>query len=238
MIFNIPVYSKKKTSVSVSVYGAANEMVTFTSVSGTIFSVSTDSTGYGGILDIPVGSYTINGSYSGYAKNILVDITTTEVYAMPNGTIVYWYGYAPYEPVGKAYAPNKTYFNPQPGITSNRKALTIVKNERSIRFTQGGSSGTYCGSAVFEDIETGGGVLTFISTGKSANTSAAAVFFSYAKDISEKTFMPDGAVGLDYQQTEATIPDVAAGTYDIAISAQNNNWNYVGSTEVYAIYIN
>lgn len=235
MIFNIPVGGSAKTIVTV--YGAASETVTLAAKNGKTFTTTTDATGKGEQLEIPVGVYTISGSHSGYSKSVTVAKDTTAVYAMPNGTIVYWYGYAPYEPVGKGYAPNKAYFNPQPGITSNRKALTIEKNERSIRFTQGGASGTYCGSAVFEDIETSGGVLTFISTGKSANTSAAIVIFSYAKDISQNTFMPDGAVYLDYQQTEATIPDVSAGTYDIAISAQNNVWNFAGSTEVYAIYI-
>lgn len=225
-----------KAKVIVSTFGAASETITLTAKNGKTFTTTTDATGKGGQMEIPVGVYTISGSHTEYSKSLTVDKTTTEVYAMPNGTVVYWYGYKPYTPVGKAYVPDKTFFNPQPGITSNKKALTITENERSITFTMPGASGTYCGSAVFEDIETDGGALTFISTGKSANTSAAKVFFCYAGDISNSTFMPEGGVELGYEQTEVTLPEATEGTYDIAVSAQNNNWNYVGSTEVYAIY--
>ena len=237
MIFNIPVGGSAKAIVTV--YGAASETVTLTAKNGKTFTTTTDATGKGGQLEIQAGVYTISGSHSGYSKSVTVAKDTTAVYAMPNGTIVYWYGYMPYTPVGKECAPNKSYFNPQPGITSNHKAMDLSNaiHERSITFIQPGLSGTYCSTAVFENVKTDGGKLTFISTGKSANTSAAIVIFSYAEDIGRGWFMPAGAEYVDYQETEVTIPNVPAGTCDIAISAQNNAWNYVGSTEVYAIYI-
>lgn len=228
-----------KAKVIVSTFGAASETITLTAKNGKVFITETDATGKGGQLEIPVGIYTIKGSYSGYVKKILVSKTTTEVYAMPNGTIVYWYGYMPYTPVGKECAPNKSYFNPQPGITSNHKAMNLADaiHERSITFYQPGVSGTYCSTAVFENVKTDGGKLTFISTGKSANTSAAIVIFSYAEEISKGWFMPAGAAYVDYQQTKIALSDeVAAGTYDIAVSAQNNAYNYVGKTDVYAVY--
>ena len=235
MIFNIPVGGKAK--VIVSVYGAASETVTLTDAKGRRFTAQTDAAGYGGEIEIPVGVYTIAGAHTAYSKSVTVTKGTAAVYAMPNGTVVYWYGYKPHTPVGRAYAPDKTYFSPQPGITSNRKALNITENERSITFTQPGTSGTYCGSAVFEDIKTDGGVLTFLSSGKSVNTSAALVTISYAENISASTFMPDGAAYVDYQQTTVVLPDIAAGTYDIAVSAQNNGYNYSGEVTVYAVYI-
>lgn len=234
----VEIYAKI-TNVTVKIYGAANETIKITPTSGSAISVQTDANGYAGIETLACGSYIVEGSESGYSKTVTISKDTKELYAMPNGTIVYWYGYMPYTPVGKECAPNKSYFNPQPGITSNHKAMDLSNaiHERSITFIQPGLSGTYCSTAVFENVKTDGGKLTFISTGKSANTSAAIVIFSYAEDIGRGWFMPAGAEYVDYQETEVTIPNVPAGTCDIAISAQNNAWNYVGQVTVYAIYI-
>ena len=228
MIFNIPVGGKAKTTVSV--YGAASEDVTLTSEKGEVFTTTTDAAGYGGELELPVGVYTIAGSYTEYSKSLTVKKDTTEVYAMPDGTIVYWYGYKPYAPAAKKYAPNVE------NRTSNTKAPTITTNTRSIMVRQPSVSGNYIGSAIFDNVKTDGGVLTFKSGGKSANNSSPKVYFSYAKSITADGFTPISSNYVDYGEKETTLGTAAAGTYDIAISAQNGGANYHGQVTVYAVY--
>ena len=228
MIFNIPVGGKAK--VVVSVYGAASETVTLTDAKGNAFTADTNSAGYGGTLEIPVGVYTIKGGHTQHSKSVTVTKATTAVYAMPDGTIVYWYGYKPYTPAAKKYAPEVT------NRTSNTKAPTITTNARSIMVRQPSTSGNYIGSAIFDNVKTGGGVLTFKSGGKSANNSSPKVYFSYAKSITADGFTPISSNYVDYGEKETTLGTAAAGTYDIAISVQNGGANYHGQVTVSAVY--
>jgi hypothetical protein len=94
MLFNIPVGGKRSTVVSV--YGAASETVTITDEKGTIYTATTDDTGYGGELEIKFGNYTVAGSVSGYSGSVTVDKTTTIINAWPaNDAIYFWHGAAP-----------------------------------------------------------------------------------------------------------------------------------------------
>ena len=229
MIFNIPAGGSAKGLVTV--YGAASETVTLTSAKGKVFTTETDATGKGGQLEIPAGVYTVSGSRSEYSKSVTVDKTTTEVYAMPNGTVVYWYGYKTYEPVARASAPPSNSFD-LGWITTNKKELTITTNANSVTFTQPGVSGYYCGSAVYDGVNTAGGALKLRYSGVISN----AVYLSYATDIPNGNFNPINAGTVKNGETEFTLEAVAAGTYDIAISAMNNTWT-PGEIEMYALYI-
>lgn len=229
MIFNIPVGGSAKAIVTV--YGAASETVTLTAKNGKTFTTTTDATGKGGQLEIQVGVYTISGGHSGYSKSVTVDKTTAEVYAMPNGTVVYWYGYKTYNPVGMATAPPSNSFD-LGWITTNKKALTITQNERSISFVQPGVQGNYCGSAVYDGVSTPGGTLKLLHSGVISN----AAYFSYADNISGGTFSPINATKAKEGETEISLGEVSAGTYDIAISAMNYVYTS-GLIEMYALYI-
>ena len=227
MIFNIPVGGKR--SVIVSLYGAASEEVTLTHEKGTVFSSTTDTSGYGGTIELPLGTYTVKGGYTEYSKSVTVDKNTTEIYAMPDGTIVYWYGYMPYTPVASVYMPN--------GETTNGKAPTITYSTNSFNVKQGAVSGNYCGSALFEDIQTKGGVPVLLSSGKlNTNASPPSCYFCIADEIAAKQFEFIQRYSVGYEETEVQLDSVAAGTYDIAISVRNNALNYHGHLDVYAIY--
>lgn len=220
-------------SAIVGVYGAASETVTLTSANGKVYTTTTDTTGNGGQLEIPVGVYTISGGYSGYNKSVTVEKHTTAVYAMPNGTIVYWYGFSPYTPVGRASSPPSNSFD-LGWITSNKRALTITTNANSITFTQPGANGAYyCGSAVYDGVSTAGGELKLLYSGVLSNVA----YFSYADNIPTGNFTPINARNVRSGETELSLGTAAAGTYGIAISSMNNSWT-PGQIEVYAIYLN
>ena len=87
------IYSAKRT-VTVSVYGAANETITITPSGKTAFTVTTDSTGYAGTQKLAFGSYTLTGSVSGYSRTVTVDKNTTKIGAFPDNTY-FWHGHAP-----------------------------------------------------------------------------------------------------------------------------------------------
>jgi hypothetical protein len=160
-----------------------------------------------------------------------VDKTTTEVYAMPNGAIVYWYGYKTYEPVARASAPPSNSFD-LGWITSNKRALTIATNANSITFTQPGANGAYyCGSAVYDGVNTAGGELKLRYSGVISNVA----YFSYATEIPNGNFNPINARYVKNEETELSLGAVAAGTYGIAISSMNNSWT-PGEIEMYAVY--
>ena len=78
-------------SVTVTVYGAASETVTITNGTET-FTVATTALGVGTkTIDLPLGTYTVSGSVSGYSHSVEVNMDTTEIAAYPSGAI-YWYG--------------------------------------------------------------------------------------------------------------------------------------------------
>lgn len=227
MIFNIPAGGVQKTTVTV--YGAANETVTLTSIKGEAFTTDTDASGVGGTLKIPVGMYTVTGSYSGYTKKKLVLKTTTEVYAMPNGDIVYWYGYSPYSPKEVTYVPS--------GETSHTKKPTLDVYDRYLFIRMPSTNGTYCGSVMFDNVKTNGGVPTLISTGRKVSTSNVRVYFSIADNITGTQFETISSDRMDYGENPVTLKAVEEGTYDIAISARNYENNNHADVNVYAIYI-
>lgn len=227
MIFNIPVGGSAKTIVTV--YGAASETVTLTAKNGKTFTTTTDATGKGGQLEIPVGVYTISGGHTEFSKSVTVDKTTTEVYAMPNGTIVYWYGYMPYEPVKKAWSPSHE--------TRNGKTPEVELNERSIHVWQAVNGYDYCGSMLFDNVKTGGGVPVIWTSGKASTQSLARIHFSIANDITGNLFPTISTHEFSNEDRNVELQRVNAGTYDLAVSVRSYGWNGTGDTNVYAIYI-
>ena len=80
-------------------------------------------------------------------------------------------------------------------------------------------------------------MLTLKSSGKlNTNSSPPRVILSYASDISSNTFTPAGTVQVGYGVKENTLEAASAGTYDVAISVENNGLNYHGHCYVYAVY--
>ena len=213
--------------VHVSVYGAATETVTLTDAKGKAFSVETDAGGYGGVLEIPVGTYTIAGSYTNFSKTVAVDKLTTRVDAMPDGTIVYWYGYMPYAPEAISWVHS--------GESNNDKKPTITDNGTYLTVTQPGVSGTYCGTMKFDNVATNRGVPTLISSGKKVSDSLVRCYFTIAEDITKDQFPHIEAYKMDYQESNVQLGVVDAGTYDIAVEVRNNVWT-PGEVDVYAIY--
>ena len=226
MIFNIPVGGSAKAIVTV--YGAASETVTLTAKNGKTFTTETDATGKGGQLEIPAGAYTVSGSRSEYSKSVTVDKTTAEVYAMPNGTVVYWYGYKPYAPEAISWVHS--------GESNNDKKPTITDNGTYLTVTQPGVSGTYCGTMKFDNVATNRGVPTLISSGRKVSDSLVKCYFTIANDITGDQFPYIETHRVDYQETEVKLGAVDAGTYDIAVEVRNNVWTS-GEVDVYAIYI-
>ena len=101
-------------AVSVIIYSAANDTVTFTDNKGT-HQVTTDSTGRSDPIQIAVSTIspvTFTSSVAknpnnlsvNYTKSVAIYSTTTSVYVMPDGYIVYWYGYHPHALVDSASA--------------------------------------------------------------------------------------------------------------------------------------
>lgn len=92
-----------------TLYSAANDTVTFTDALGT-HTVVTDSTGKAKNVTISgqslPGTITFSSSVADnpsnisqrYSKSIYVDATMTEIYVMPDGEVVFWYGYEPTTP--------------------------------------------------------------------------------------------------------------------------------------------
>lgn len=215
--------------VHVSVYGAATETVTLTDAKGKAFSVETDAGGYGGVLEIPVGAYTIAGSYTNFSKTVAVDKLTTRVDAMPDGVIVYWYGYMPHEPTKQAWSPSHE--------TRNGKIPEWEFNERSIHVWQGINGYDYCGSMWFDNVETAGGVPVIWTSGKASTQSMAHVHFSIANDITGNLFPTISTHSFSNEDKNVKLQRVDAGTYDLAVSVRSYGWNGSGDTHVYALYI-
>ena len=88
-------YGGKRSAV-VSVYGAASETVKITHSDGTIYTTTTDDSGYGGEIKLPFGVYTVTGGVSEFSKSANVDKKTTRINAWPdNATIYFWHGTMP-----------------------------------------------------------------------------------------------------------------------------------------------
>ena len=68
---------------------------------------TTDASGHGTVAkaNLPNGAYTLYSTVakalgdmsSPFGKNVTITDNTTDIYVMPDGIILYWYGYKPYE---------------------------------------------------------------------------------------------------------------------------------------------
>ena len=86
--------------IAINIYSAANDIITITRGSTNI-KIKTDATGKGQAW-LPLGTYTFTSSIGkdpdnltdNFSKdNVEISSETTDVYLMPDGNILYWYGY-------------------------------------------------------------------------------------------------------------------------------------------------
>ena len=212
-------------TMTVLLNGAPNEVITYTGTQND--SITLDFTGVGS-LQLDAGVYTFSGGISGYQKTVEIRQDSI-VNVWPNGTMVYWYGRKFYTPTASKYMPS--------GETTNGKAPTITEYDTYFNVKQPAVSGNYCGSALFQNIVTKGGVPTVLSSGKlNTNSSPPNVYFCIADSITTTQFSSIQKYPIAYQETDVKLNSVADGTYTLAISVRNNAQNYHGHVDVYAIY--
>lgn len=102
--------------VTLPVYGAANETVTYSgAASGT---VTLDGNG-GGYVELTFGTYTFYGGISGFSATVAVDKNTTAIFVRP-ARIIYWYGVE-----AVAFG----------GILGNDWGSSVTRNAHDITFT-------------------------------------------------------------------------------------------------------
>ena len=84
-------YWSKVSNITVALHGAASETITITGLynSPTVTTNSSGSVSY----SLPKGKFTLTGSVSGYTSDLQeVNSNTSDLYAMPIGKVLYWYG--------------------------------------------------------------------------------------------------------------------------------------------------
>lgn len=90
--------------ISVDVYSAANDTVSYTGLDGQTHTITTDSSGHASAtitIDAHGSSITFTSNVAknpdnlsnDYSKSISLTPSTSSIYVMPDGEIVYWYGY-------------------------------------------------------------------------------------------------------------------------------------------------
>lgn len=118
-----------KKNIEVTVYGAANEVVTITSDNRTNITVTTNMNGEAKTIIPDVGedkeNIKLKGSISGKTFDQVINYNTTEVYARPEHS-VYWYGARCVELTNFNKIPSTSK---QPTITWNQNDVTIVDND-------------------------------------------------------------------------------------------------------------
>ena len=150
VIQNLEVELKAVESVTIDVYSASNDTISYTGIDSQTHTITTDSNGYAS-TNILVDK--INGSSltfissvakdtsditSDYSKTILVTTNTTSIYIMPDGAI-YWYGFYKESMISVAAMVS--------GSTSTRRAPTITNNTNNVVVAlQLSSDATYGGS--------------------------------------------------------------------------------------------
>lgn len=82
------------TKVSAYVYGAVSETITIRKNGIVVATVQTDSSGRSTeMVSLDTGTYDMTGSVSGWTEEQVIDSRTDKFRAMPEGKILYWYGY-------------------------------------------------------------------------------------------------------------------------------------------------
>lgn len=140
---------------TIQIYSAAEDDVYIINNGVTIPLCHTDSTGLGFVSKdkLPVGTYTIYSSVAknpsslsdAYSKSVTVTSGTTEIYLMPEGSILYWYGYivpsfttAAYGWSGSSGTRNK----PTESRSTNYVSLTQQEARIGVWYTDSYSIGT------------------------------------------------------------------------------------------------
>lgn len=221
MIFNIPVGGKR--SVIVSVYGAPNENIKLTHANGTIFTTTTDANGYGGELEIPIGSYTVYGNVSKFSKTTPVNKYTKTVEAWPDtANIYYWYGLMP---IGQ-FTSVKALPNTSP-YTSNPTGVQMPDDQTSGTSIFLKSYGDYSrgGTAYLPKTAIRGKYLTLLCSGAFAHTSGKGYLALNLTESLSNGYAPVKIADIATGETEVTIDisSISGGSYYPAISMNTSS---------------
>lgn len=136
---NVQFYGRQDVTENlIDIYSAAGDTVTITPQSGSAITCVTDSTGHGTVAknDMPAGTYTLSSIIAkdpsnlsnDYTKTVTITEGTSEVYFMPDGEVLYWYGYKPNEFVAYAYKAS--------GVSQGVNAPTISQSGTDLRIAQ------------------------------------------------------------------------------------------------------
>lgn len=121
-------------TLTVDVYSAANDSVSYTDIYGDSQVITTDSSGHAtaSIVILLSGSSitftssvaknTTPNSTDDYTKTISLTTATTSIYIMPD-VVAYWYGYAPYT-LNKSASGYASQAKVQPSLTMNANSFT------------------------------------------------------------------------------------------------------------------
>jgi len=217
-------------AVTVSVYGAASETVTITDGTNT-YTVATTALGVGTkTLELPLGTYTVSGSVSGYSHSVEVHSDTTEIAAYPDGA-VYWYGREIY-PVTARLSVATTY-----------SAATKNTNDIYISATHSGSANRHCYGQVITDttIDTSSfsTIKVIASRTVATGNGSKIVNAGYATDNATTTLMT-GATVTATTATEHSTASPGTSVY-LGVSYFANTGGYKTRTTtsgyVYAIWM-
>lgn len=131
------------TEVTVDLYSAANDTVTFTDLNGAQ-TVVTDSSGKAENVPIKVYTDSPNITFTSsvakdapnadgstyYSKTIVIKDDMDEIFVMPDGLVLYWYGYKKGDFNGYAYMASGDWGAVTPSVTkgTNGISMSVVSN--------------------------------------------------------------------------------------------------------------
>lgn len=146
LVQDINVELKNNIDVSVDLYSAANDTVSYVGLDGQSHTITTDIDGHatatitidpsGSSLTF-VSSVAIDPSNSSnyFSKTLTLTSSTSNIYLMPDGNVFYWYGWKSANIQTAAYKPSDT--------SSSNSSGAIVYNTNSATLTAGDSSLNY-----------------------------------------------------------------------------------------------
>lgn len=157
LVENFDVELTDNIDITVDVYSAASDTVSYVGLDNQIHTITTDANGHANAtitIDPSGSSLTFVSSVAkdpsnlsnDFSKTITVTSSTSNIYMMPDGTVFYWYGWKSANIQTAAYKPSDS--------TSSNSAGTIVYNTNSATLTAGSSSLNYSPFAFLTPEET------------------------------------------------------------------------------------
>lgn len=150
--YNVNFYTY--VDITIDVYSAASDTISYTGVDKKTHIITTDSSGHA------TATFTVRNTGSTftftstvaedpsdstehYKKTIVLDASTTAIYIMPDGEIYYWFGYEPYTITPKAMkASTQTGKTQSPTITRSTYYYTQAQPNQAELY-QGGSTNSH-----------------------------------------------------------------------------------------------